>query len=159
MTDNKQTITDRLEYLRGEIQAERISMGEIAELQGLAQHIEPGDVLLLEWAGVPEFPADEYTQQYIEHSKSLLPFHTEEDSDQINVHDRNGEIVAECFFNHAEFVAKACNEHDALDTAYALLEELWGVSIDTLIEHDEDTYDDIRERLNAIRTALEAAKQ
>lgn len=44
----------RLNYLRKEIEAERISTGEIAELQGLAEHIEPGDVLLLEWAGVPE---------------------------------------------------------------------------------------------------------
>ena len=47
-------IKDRLEYLRGEIVAERIGMGEIAELQSLAEHIDPGDVLLLEWAGVPE---------------------------------------------------------------------------------------------------------
>lgn len=44
----------RLEYLRGEIEAERISQGEILELQSLAIHIKPGDVLLLEWAGVPE---------------------------------------------------------------------------------------------------------
>lgn len=44
----------RLEYLRGEIEAERISCGEIAELQGLAKYIAPDDVLLLEWAGVPE---------------------------------------------------------------------------------------------------------
>lgn len=44
----------RLEYLRGEIRAERISYGEIAELQSLAEHIAPGDVELLEWAGVPE---------------------------------------------------------------------------------------------------------
>lgn len=49
-------IKERLEYLRQEIEAERISMGEIAELQSLADHIEPGDVLLLEWAGVPEEP-------------------------------------------------------------------------------------------------------
>ena len=49
---------ERLEYLRGEIEAERISMGEIAELQGLAEYIEPGDVLLLEWAGVPELRPD-----------------------------------------------------------------------------------------------------
>jgi len=47
-------IEKRLEYLRGEIIAERISYGEIAELQGLADYIEPGDNLLLEWAGVPE---------------------------------------------------------------------------------------------------------
>lgn len=46
--------TERLEYLRGEINAERISYGEIAELQSLAEWIEPGDVQLLEWAGVPE---------------------------------------------------------------------------------------------------------
>ncbi len=47
-------ITTRLEYLRKEIQAERISYGEIAELVSLAEHITPGDVELLEWADVPE---------------------------------------------------------------------------------------------------------
>jgi hypothetical protein len=47
-------IVARLEYLRGEILAERISYGEIAELQGLKAYIQPGDMLLLEWAGVPE---------------------------------------------------------------------------------------------------------
>lgn len=52
-------IVGRLEYLRGEIQAERISMSEVAELQGLADRIEPGDNELLEWAGVPEFPDDD----------------------------------------------------------------------------------------------------
>ncbi len=52
------TTNDRLEYLRGEIRAERISYGEIAELADLADEIEPGDVELLEWAGVPEFPED-----------------------------------------------------------------------------------------------------
>ena len=52
--NREQSITERLEYLRGEIRAERISYGEIAELQGLADHIDPGDVELLEWAGVPE---------------------------------------------------------------------------------------------------------
>ena len=46
-------IKHRLEYLRGEIEAESISQGEIIELQGLAEYIEPGDVLLLQWAGVP----------------------------------------------------------------------------------------------------------
>lgn len=48
-------IRARLEYLRGELRAERISMGELVELQGLAEHIEPGDVELLEPAGVPEY--------------------------------------------------------------------------------------------------------
>lgn len=56
--DDTATVQDRLEYLRGEIEAERISYGEIAELQGLAEHIDPGDVLLLQWAGVDEFGAD-----------------------------------------------------------------------------------------------------
>lgn len=44
----------RLEYLRGEIEAERISYGEIAELQGLAEHIDPSDTLLRQWAGIEE---------------------------------------------------------------------------------------------------------
>lgn len=52
------SVQDRLEYLRGEIEAERISYGEVFELQSLAEHIDPEDVLLLEWAGVPEFPND-----------------------------------------------------------------------------------------------------
>ena len=46
--------SQRLEYLRGEIKAGRISYGEISELQDLAAYIESGDVLLLEWAGIPE---------------------------------------------------------------------------------------------------------
>jgi hypothetical protein len=50
------TPKERLEYLRGEIEAERISYAGLAELQGLAEHIDPGDTTLLEWAGVPEFP-------------------------------------------------------------------------------------------------------
>lgn len=48
------TIPERLEYLRGEIRAERISYGELAELQSLTAHIDPYDVELLEWAGVDE---------------------------------------------------------------------------------------------------------
>jgi hypothetical protein len=51
MTDIKQ----RLEYLRTQIESEDISYGEIAELQSLAEYIDAGDVVLLEWAGVPEF--------------------------------------------------------------------------------------------------------
>jgi hypothetical protein len=47
-------IKERLEYLRGELRGECISYGEIAELQGLADYIEDGDVELLEPAGVPE---------------------------------------------------------------------------------------------------------
>jgi len=51
---NNKQIKDRLEYLRGEIEAERISTLEVAELQSLAKHIEDGDMLLLQWAGIPE---------------------------------------------------------------------------------------------------------
>ena len=47
-------IQKRLEYLRGELRSESISYGELAELQSLAAHIDPGDVELLEAAGVPE---------------------------------------------------------------------------------------------------------
>ena len=57
-----ETSSERLEYLRTEIENERISMSEIAELQGMVDHIDPSDVLLLEWAGVPESQEEtEYT--------------------------------------------------------------------------------------------------
>lgn len=49
------TPQERLEYLRSQIDAECISYGELAELQDLADQIDPGDVQLLEWAGVSEF--------------------------------------------------------------------------------------------------------
>jgi hypothetical protein len=52
---NKNEIKARLAYLRQEIEAERLSYGEQAELQSLAEYIDKGDVLLLQWAGVPEF--------------------------------------------------------------------------------------------------------
>ena len=47
-------IVERLNYLREQIENECISYGEIAELQSLAEYIDKGDTLLLEWAGVPE---------------------------------------------------------------------------------------------------------
>jgi hypothetical protein len=49
-TDEREAVAARLEELRAELRAERISYGELAELQGLAEHIEPGDVELLEAA-------------------------------------------------------------------------------------------------------------
>ena len=48
-------IKKRLEYLRKELRNERISYGELFELQSLSAYIDPGDVELLEAAGVPEF--------------------------------------------------------------------------------------------------------
>jgi len=62
-TDNMKTktIKARLKYLRGELRAERISYGELAELQDMASRgeIPPDDVELLEAAGVPENKTDE----------------------------------------------------------------------------------------------------
>ena len=70
---NNTTITDRLEYLRTELRAGSMSYGELAELQSLKAHIEPGDVELLEWAGVPEFeelPSDDtYYIEYLNAAK------------------------------------------------------------------------------------------
>lgn len=43
---------------RRKLRAERISYGEIAELQDLVAWIDPSDVELLEWAGVPEHGPD-----------------------------------------------------------------------------------------------------
>ena len=51
---NPNQIKVRLEELREELRQERISYGELAELQSLAEHIEAGDVELLQAAGVPE---------------------------------------------------------------------------------------------------------
>jgi len=48
----------RLEYLRKELRAERISYEELAELQSLVEHIDPSDVELLEAAGVEEHESE-----------------------------------------------------------------------------------------------------
>jgi len=45
----------RLEEIRLAIREENVSIGELIELQSLAQYIEEGDVELLEWAGISEF--------------------------------------------------------------------------------------------------------
>ena len=45
---------ERLEEIRIELRAERISYGELVELASLVDFIEEGDVELLEAAGVPE---------------------------------------------------------------------------------------------------------
>ena len=46
---------ERLEYLRQELRAERISYGELVELQSLSLYIDSDDVELLEASGVNEF--------------------------------------------------------------------------------------------------------
>jgi len=55
MNITKQQATKRLDYLRQEIKAERIATNEILELKALKEFIDPSDILLLEWTGVPEF--------------------------------------------------------------------------------------------------------
>lgn len=60
----EQLIKWRLEALRQVLRDECMSYGEMAELQSLAEYIEPGDVELLEPAGVPEFPDDSTDEAY-----------------------------------------------------------------------------------------------
>ena len=48
------SIKDRLEELRQELRQERISYGELIELQSLIEFIDKDDIELLEAAGVPE---------------------------------------------------------------------------------------------------------
>jgi hypothetical protein len=54
-----ETTKNRLEELRTALREECISYGGLAELQSLAKFIEPGDLELLEAAGVYEEPADD----------------------------------------------------------------------------------------------------
>jgi gas vesicle protein len=87
----------RLEELREEIREERISTGEIAELQSLAQYIDPSDVELLEWAGVPEFEEEE--EEYTDFSQyDTIAYNlTEEDAVKLaneqSEKDPNSQIV------------------------------------------------------------------
>lgn len=55
----EKNIKRRLEYLRGELRAERLSWLEVAELESLAPHIPVDDVELREAAGCPEFPEEQ----------------------------------------------------------------------------------------------------
>jgi len=60
-------ILARLEHLRKELRAERISYSELAELQSLAEYIPKDDIELLEAAGVPEFEDEKGEKQKGEH--------------------------------------------------------------------------------------------
>lgn len=60
-----QDTTERLEYLRGQLRAECISWGELHELQGLAEHIDPSDAELREAAGLPEHDDETVEGVYI----------------------------------------------------------------------------------------------
>jgi hypothetical protein len=52
--EHEDIIARRLEELRVVLRSESMSWGELHELQSLADYIEPGDVELLEAAGVDE---------------------------------------------------------------------------------------------------------
>lgn len=52
----------RLDQIRQAIAAESVSQGELIELADLADYIDPGDLELLQWAGVPEH-ADDDTEE------------------------------------------------------------------------------------------------
>ena len=78
MRDIIESIARRLEYLRGELQAERISYGELAELQDLAAYIDPGDVELLEAAGVSEGACDSCNT----HHQAVEGYEPEEDTEE-----------------------------------------------------------------------------
>jgi len=55
-SNDEESAKKRLEEFRKMIENdEDLSYGELAELQDLAEYIDPDDVLLLEWAGVEEF--------------------------------------------------------------------------------------------------------
>lgn len=69
---SEKEIKERLEYLRGELRAEKISQGELIELQSLAKYIDPSDVELLEAAGVPEHGNDPELE-----GKYVYKFHEE----------------------------------------------------------------------------------
>lgn len=56
---NKEEAAPRLADIRRAIEDENVSWGELYELQGLVKFIDPSDLLLLEWAGVPEFSEED----------------------------------------------------------------------------------------------------
>lgn len=66
----EETPQQRLEYLREELRAERLSYDETIELQNLAPYIDKHDVELREAAGLPEF--EEETPDLFE-TPELIP--------------------------------------------------------------------------------------
>jgi hypothetical protein len=99
--DNDTDVAARLDYLRGELRTERISQGELAELQDLAEHIDPGDVELLEAAGVPEYGYWIVTDG--DDAEVAGPFDTEQDAEDEAEHiiARDGLTVSVAYVNGA----------------------------------------------------------
>jgi hypothetical protein len=114
----------RLEELRAQIDAECISYGEIAELQGLAKYIDKGDVQLLEWAGVSE---DEYRAQFDD--ASTLDPGDPEDAAKLTELAREGEthpsagtrhtFVVDCLTNRSGQTSVIAAEIDVADPMVA----------------------------------------
>lgn len=130
-----QEIKERLEYLRGEIVAERISMGEICELESLAEHIEPGDVLLLEWAGVPEFPEEVEEMDKLDDQKLTVRYKDRDpDPGECKVISINWETRKLCvsngacrynpYFNEVEIVPEEQEHKDRHIMLHRHLDEL-----------------------------------
>ena len=51
----KKQIKNKLAEIRASIEAENISCGEILQLHELAEYIDKDDMLLRQWAGIPEY--------------------------------------------------------------------------------------------------------
>lgn len=99
---------ERLEYLRGELRAERISWGELAELQSLAGSIDPEDVELLEAAGVPEHPwetSEQWGTEVVIRTENGMQLRADGEDETgtsyVRVCDANGEEIA--YWNRDEW--------------------------------------------------------
>jgi hypothetical protein len=128
----------RLEYLRGELQAQRISLEELHELQGLSKHIEPGDVELLEAAGVPENKPD--TKKLAE---ELLETVRRGVEGQCNAWDALNKIENTLGIDAKEntFSDLACEcikPEDARDITVETVQEL----LETMLKGDDEDHDE-----------------
>lgn len=54
----KRDIEQEIATIRADIEAGCVSYSQLARLEELSDYIPRDDVLLLEWAGVPELPKD-----------------------------------------------------------------------------------------------------
>lgn len=112
---------ERLEYLRGELRAERLSWGEVAELQGLAEHIDPSDIELLEAAGVPEHLAPASSPEH--HAERYAPelLHAEHQGTPPAEH-------VEPFTRLGRYVAALMGANEEWDSAADYLEDIAGAA-------------------------------
>ena len=92
----------RLDYLRTEIQNERISYSEIAEIQLLAEHIDQNDTELLQWAGKEE--GDHATDTYCTRCR------------------REGTDARDVYFPYSNEFIQLCTDCESEDTAVSPFE-------------------------------------